>query len=90
MKVFEWEQDWKEAVKERDGYRCFICNQKEGVENELWVRRLVPPSRGGPRALSNGIAICQRCSKHVPIASGRKYAGKAYEYKVTEYVEGIE
>lgn len=47
----------REAVMERDGYRCYIC----GKETNLHVHHIVPRIQGGPHIPENLITLCASC-----------------------------
>lgn len=56
---------WKRLsrfVKERDGYQCQICGDREGDPYcVLHAHHIVPRSKGGPDAPENVITLCDLC-----------------------------
>lgn len=50
---------YNKRVKEKDGYRCYICGNTEDLE----VHHLIPVSHDRAQMLNvrNGITLCQRC-----------------------------
>jgi len=52
----DWE-DRRQAVLERDNYRCQNC----GAEENLVVHHIVSLSKGGSNELSNLVALCESC-----------------------------
>ncbi len=51
----------KNAVKERDGWRCYIC---EG-ETNLQVHHIMPRSEGGRHEMENLVTLCVGCHRNV-------------------------
>lgn len=54
---------WSRLVKERDFGRCTVC----GGTEELMVKHLVPPERGGHNTLRNGVTMCVECYHKGPL-----------------------
>jgi predicted restriction endonuclease len=53
-------KQWREAVYQRDGYRCRLCGQVGGILNAHHIL----PFAGYPQErtnIKNGITLCKRC-----------------------------
>ena len=59
----------REAILERDGYRCIRCSG----EDRLQVDHILPQSCGGPHIAENLRTLCGKCN------AGRPVAGKALD-----------
>lgn len=51
----------KDAIIERDGYRCYIC----GKETNLHVHHIIPREQGGPHIPENLVTLCSGCHRSV-------------------------
>lgn len=49
----------REAVFERDGWRCRLCHKTEGLTYD----HMLPESLGGPYTVDNGLTLCTRCNQ---------------------------
>lgn len=54
----------REAVFERDGYRCVRC----GSDEKLQADHILPQSCGGPHILENLRTLCRSCNAARPVA----------------------
>lgn len=54
------EENYKQAARNRDGYKCQNCKKKQGM---LEVHHLLPKSQGGSDKLANLITLCRTCHK---------------------------
>ncbi len=54
----DFDESMREAVKERDAYRCVVCGlgEKDGVE--LQVDHITPRSKGGKAVIDNAQTLC--------------------------------
>lgn len=50
----------KQAVRERDEYRCANCGTEDPPET-FDVHHIVPRGRGGSNLMSNQVVLCRRC-----------------------------
>ena len=53
----------KEAIKERDGFRCVLCGHAPEALYELEVDHIVPVSKGGLSIENNLQTLCWRCNR---------------------------
>ena len=51
----------KEAIKDRDGWKCYICER----ETNLHVHHIIPRIEGGTHHPSNLITLCRGCHKSI-------------------------
>lgn len=58
LEAFTPEQ--KEAILQRDGYRCVICGLGPDDGVELHVDHIRPKSKGGKAVIENGQTLCSR------------------------------
>jgi len=54
-------QSIKIAVKNRDGWRCFVCRR----ETNLHVHHIVPRSKGGKHEMDNLVTLCSGCHRSI-------------------------
>lgn len=54
----------KEAIKERDGFRCVLCGHAPEALYELEVDHIVPYIEGGPNTPDNLRSLCRPCHVH--------------------------
>lgn len=59
----------REAVLERDGYKCVRCGSEDGLQ----IDHILPQSCGGPHIAENLRSMCRSCNAARPVA------GKALE-----------
>ncbi|MCS7208126.1 MAG: HNH endonuclease [Fimbriimonadales bacterium] len=52
----------KQAILERDGYRCVICGRGRADGVELHVDHIKPRHLGGRSEIENGQTLCARCN----------------------------
>ena len=50
---------WREEIKRRDGYACYICGSTEN----LTIDHVVPQCKGGPTDASNCRTACLSCNQ---------------------------
>lgn len=60
--LFEFTPELRNAIFERDGYKCVICGRtaREGVE--LHVDHILPKDKGGQATFENGQTLCSICN----------------------------
>jgi len=58
IKLDEFSETLKEAIKKRDGYRCVICGVSGDAGNKLHVDHIKPKDKGGKATLENGQTLC--------------------------------
>ena len=81
--LFEFSPQDKEAIFERDGYRCVVCGRglKDGVT--LAADHIKPKDRGGINTIENGQTLCYehnlRKSNYSQTEAGKRYFIRMYE-----------
>ena len=54
---------WRvQAVRKRDGYRCWLCHKKFRGDFEITIDHAIPKARGGTNELSNLRLAHERCN----------------------------
>lgn len=52
----------KQAILERDGYRCVVCGKGRADDVELHVDHIKPRHLGGRAEIENGQTLCAQCN----------------------------
>ncbi|MDE1825380.1 MAG: HNH endonuclease [Candidatus Micrarchaeota archaeon] len=79
----DFTQAQKEAIIERDDYRCVICGRgvKDGIE--LQVDHIKPKDLGGTNSIENGQTLCAQHNfqkkNYKQTESGKRYFIRLYE-----------
>lgn len=83
VELFDFPQPIKEAIFQRDGYRCIVCGRgrKDGVE--ITADHKIPKDKGGTNTLENGQTLC---TEHNLLKKNysRTEAGKRYFIQMYE------
>ena len=80
------ENDMRQFVFQRDGYRCQYCRRSPGDGVELHVDHIIPVSKGGTSAVTNLQTLCANCN----LSKGAKTFGTDSQHpkeKVMVYAE---
>lgn len=86
VKLFEFPQDVKEKIFERDNFRCVVCGRgrKDGIE--IHADHIVPMDRGGTNTLENGQTLCSEHNlmkkNYSQTEAGKRYFIKMYKMAV--------
>lgn len=81
----------KEAIFQRDGYRCVVCNRgpKEGVE--IHADHIVPIDRGGTNAVENGQTLCSEHNllkkNYSQTEAGKRFFIRLYKQAIARHDE---
>ena len=82
VELWEFSEDTKIAVLERDNYRCVACGKGKEDGVELVVDHIIPKSKGGTNDISNGQTLCTQCNllkkNYSQTEFGKKYFIKIY------------
>jgi len=84
--LWDFPSDVKEAILERDNYRCVVCGR--GIEDgvELVADHIKPKDKGGTNDISNGQTLCTEHNlikkNYSQTEAGKRYFIKMYEKAV--------
>lgn len=56
-----WKRVRRLAIGERDGWRCFYCDE-ELTWGTLTIDHIVPRSQGGSNSINNMVSCCKACN----------------------------
>lgn len=83
VELWEFSEETKKAILERDNYHCVACGR--GIEDgvELVVDHRIPKDKGGTNDIDNGETLCMQCNlmkkNYSQTEFGKKYFIKIYE-----------
>lgn len=81
--LFEFSPRDREAIFERDGYRCVVCGRGKEDGVELAADHIKPKDRGGTNTIENGQTLCYehnlRKSNYSQTEAGKRYFIRMYQ-----------
>lgn len=86
VELFDFPPDVKEAIFEKDGYKCVFCGRgrKDGVE--ICADHILPKDKGGDNSVENGQTLCMECNlrkkNFLQTEAGKRYFIRMYERAV--------
>lgn len=86
VELFDFPQNIKEKIFERDNYRCVVCGKgiAEGVE--IHADHIKPKNKGGDSTIENGQTLCTQHNNikknYSQTEAGKRYFIKLYEQAV--------
>jgi len=84
--LFDFSEETKEAILQRDQYQCVVCGRgrKDGVE--LCVDHIKPKDKGGDNSIENGQTLCTEHNllkkNYTQTEAGKRYFIKIYKQAV--------
>lgn len=76
-------KELKEAIFQRDGYRCVYCKR---ADMPLTVDHIRPRSKGGPDSPTNLVTACDSCNQKKMDKKLDAYAGRKAQRRVKHFV----
>ena len=86
VELFEFPEEIKKQIFERDNYQCVVCGRgpKDGVE--ICADHRIPKDKGGTNTLENGQTLCMEHNllkkNYSQTEAGKRYFIKMYEQAV--------
>jgi predicted restriction endonuclease len=86
VELFDFSDDVKRQIFERDNYRCVVCGRgiPDGVE--LCVDHIKPKDKGGNNSISNGQTLCMEHNlikkNYSQTEAGKRYFIKIYKQAI--------
>ncbi len=84
--LFDFSEETKEAILQRDQHQCVVCGRgrKDGVE--LCVDHIKPKDKGGDNSIENGQTLCTEHNllkkNYTQTEAGKRYFIKIYKQAV--------
>lgn len=86
IELFEFNAQVKEAIFNRDGYKCVVCGRGRADGIELCADHIKPKDKGGDNSIDNGQTLCTEHNlikkNYSQTEAGKKYFIKIYDQAV--------
>lgn len=86
VELFDFPPDIKEAIFERDNYKCVICGRGEADGVEICADHMKPKDKGGDNSIKNGQTLCMEHNlmkkNYSQSEAGKKYFIRIYRQAV--------
>ncbi|NMA11703.1 MAG: HNH endonuclease [Chloroflexi bacterium] len=86
--LWDFDEETKAKILERDNYRCVVCGRGEEDGVELTVDHKKPKNSGGDNSIDNGQTLCSPHNilkkKYSRTEAGKKYIIQLYEDALRE------
>lgn len=81
--LYDFTQEQKNAILERDGYRCVVCGRGKAEGVDLQVDHIKPKDKGGKNTIENGQTLCGQ-HNFIKKNYSQTEAGKRFFIKMRE------